>query len=359
MRPARGFTLIELLVVISIIAILSVVGITVFTGVQKSARDAKRRGDIEAISKAFEVKYNNKGSYEDLAPANNNSLFASGSFPKDPKGVDYTIIKNNDTGGFRICAALQDNSACSFSSGTCFCKTSSQANPPDVGSGSVSVVTNGDTLVCPTSGLVGYWKFNDIPQAGIVVDSAGGNTCTWNGSGSHWVTGKFVNAGNFNGVDDQVRCVNGASLSPGTGNFSLTAWINTTQITEAGGIAIGNGANLFHFRLSNGHLDSRIHAGTLEKETEGTHVINDGIWHFVAVTFDRHGNMIKYVDTVLDATDNISDVNPTSISGISFYIGQEGNRFFNGAIDDVRMYNRVLSPQEIFSIFNSGNGCIP
>ncbi|MFH1536343.1 MAG: type II secretion system protein, partial [Patescibacteria group bacterium] len=80
------FTLVELLVVISIIAILSVIGITVFTGVQKNARDAKRRGDIDAISQAMEVHY---GASESLAqgpyPYLRDSWFASGSIPKDPQ----------------------------------------------------------------------------------------------------------------------------------------------------------------------------------------------------------------------------------------------------------------------------------
>lgn len=54
---SSGFTLVELLVVIAIIAVLSMIGLTVFTGVQKSARDAKRKGDIDAIAKAMEVHF--------------------------------------------------------------------------------------------------------------------------------------------------------------------------------------------------------------------------------------------------------------------------------------------------------------
>ncbi len=82
----KGFTLVELLVVISIIAILSVIGITIFSGVQKSARDAQRRGDIDAISKALEVHFGIRGVCN---PGDNycppiGTYFSSGIVPEDP-----------------------------------------------------------------------------------------------------------------------------------------------------------------------------------------------------------------------------------------------------------------------------------
>lgn len=76
-----GFTLVELLVVVAIIGILSVIGLAVFTGIQPRARDATRRSDLEAISKAMEVGYNEStGRYSDLAA----SMFSSKVIPKDP-----------------------------------------------------------------------------------------------------------------------------------------------------------------------------------------------------------------------------------------------------------------------------------
>lgn len=54
-KPAHGFTLIELLVVITIIAILSTVGMTVYSGIQKRTRDTKRIADVNAIAKAATI----------------------------------------------------------------------------------------------------------------------------------------------------------------------------------------------------------------------------------------------------------------------------------------------------------------
>lgn len=76
---SKGFTLVELMVVITIIAILSVIGVTVFSGVQKNARDTVRRGDINALATALELNYSNS-----TYTFPNGSAFGSGSVPKDP-----------------------------------------------------------------------------------------------------------------------------------------------------------------------------------------------------------------------------------------------------------------------------------
>lgn len=61
--PKRGFTLIELLVAISIIAILSAVGMVAYSTAQRSARDSKRKQDLKSISIALQLYYQKNREY--------------------------------------------------------------------------------------------------------------------------------------------------------------------------------------------------------------------------------------------------------------------------------------------------------
>lgn len=80
-ETTKGFSLVELLIVVTIIAVLGAIGMAVFGGLQKGARDARREADIDAIGKAMEVHYNDaSGQYNALAE----SMFAGGKVPEDP-----------------------------------------------------------------------------------------------------------------------------------------------------------------------------------------------------------------------------------------------------------------------------------
>lgn len=80
-QSSKGFTLVELLVVITIIAILSIVGVVIYQGQIKNARDSARKTDIEAIANAMEAnKVAGSITYQALA----DTFFASGDIPTDP-----------------------------------------------------------------------------------------------------------------------------------------------------------------------------------------------------------------------------------------------------------------------------------
>lgn len=69
----KGFTLVELLIAISIIAILSVIGLSIYQSVYKASRDAKRRSDLKFIQSALE-QYHADQKYYPFSIAGGSSL---------------------------------------------------------------------------------------------------------------------------------------------------------------------------------------------------------------------------------------------------------------------------------------------
>lgn len=128
----QGFTLVELMVVITIIAILSVVGVTVFTNVQKNARDSRRRQDIDAIVSALEANFASS-SY----PVPTAAMFANGSVPQDPLNTGTSVYTIPAAAGatYCVCALLENatgnatSTACGglgTTTGTHYCKKNAQ-----------------------------------------------------------------------------------------------------------------------------------------------------------------------------------------------------------------------------------------
>lgn len=143
-NQVEGFTLVELLVVVAIIAILSVIGLTIFTSAQSNARDARRKADIDAIANAIEVSRTPGKVYYTAGPTGNQ--FSGGVIPSDstrpycisqgttstppidatgtwttcPSGwsTPQTATWGTSVMTFKVCASLE--------SGSVYCKPSSQ-----------------------------------------------------------------------------------------------------------------------------------------------------------------------------------------------------------------------------------------
>lgn len=118
-----GFTLIELLIVIAIISLLATIGVVTYSGLQKDAKDAKRKSDIETISTVLESNYSpGLNPY----PSVSGSLFTEGFVPIPPAGTldslgvgetSYIFISVDDSnnwvstlaGGnrYKVCAHLE------------------------------------------------------------------------------------------------------------------------------------------------------------------------------------------------------------------------------------------------------------
>lgn len=118
----KGFTLIELLVVISIIAVLSTIGLVVYGGVGQKARDSIRKSDLRTFATALEIYFQQNGKYigapqQDGSCSNTDNFYSdiqpqiNGIPPKDPQThQSYLYTADNKCQSFRLCAKLENPS---------------------------------------------------------------------------------------------------------------------------------------------------------------------------------------------------------------------------------------------------------
>ena len=224
-----------------------------------------------------------------------------------------------------------------------------------------SVVAQNVPNYVPTNGLIGWWPFN-----GNANDESGnGNNGTVNGA--ILTADRFGNANraySFDGIDDFIHNNSTNSLNV-TSQLTLSAWINTTTINQSRILTFGSSTNITNFQYSLLHTNvnnsNRLYflanGANTNFEPNGPNFGNLTIssqWTNVVVTFD--GFILKfYLNGVLDKAVNINDTFLQN-SFTNFIIGKrsDNQEVFTGFIDDIGIWNRALSSQEVHLLYT---GC--
>ena len=201
--------------------------------------------------------------------------------------------------------------------------------------------------------LVGYWSFEEGSGNATSTDYSGNNNNgTWYGTSTHYGTGKVGTwAGSFNGSSDYVSVANSSSFAFGTGSFSISAWINPDSVAGYRMIFVKG----FYLTTNNVYLDMYLNSGGIIDYPAGTVVVDK--WQLATAVIDHEAQVIKfYLDGGLVGTSgDISDIGSLTNSN-SVILGRFGTSdlyYFDGPIDDVRVYNRALSAAEIQAIYNA------
>jgi prepilin-type N-terminal cleavage/methylation domain-containing protein len=257
------------------------------------------------------------------------------------------------------CSGITVASATSITGGSC---PITGANP---GTWNV-VVTNTDTgtgigsnlfTVFNSSGLVGYWKF-DEGSGTTAIDSSGNNNTGTLFNGPTWITaGKVNGALSFDGVDDYVTT---ADINAYV--FTIEAWVKVLSYNDNGTEYYINGiidkteprAGYF-LRCGDGTYAGRnmlrggVYVGGSWHELSGG-VLDLNTWYHIAMSFDN-STLRVYQNGVEYSVAVSGSITPTT-NALWFGTDQRG-RYGNVVIDEVHIYNRVLSADEISAIYNA------
>ena len=415
-RPRSAFTLIELLVVIAIIAVLAIVVILSLNPAEllRQARDSDRLSNLATLNSALGIfsvdqspaslgvssvaslsvpdpsatstlgdqcqglgmaSTSGNFTYECAASSSylktngtgwlplNFSAISSGSpfgtLPQDPtnqtsSGLFYTYATNGIQ--YMVTAVMESVKYLA----------QIEANPVVTDYPGLAAEGNNLTLspLWNQSGLVGWWPLTEGAGSTALDQSGNGNNGTWSGNlinGSHYTTGKVgPYAGNFDGSTDYIGL---STSSLQVSNVTIMAWAYTSDTkavqfiggygdnnSNAGywlGIIVGDGGVTGGVRAVDGHA--------LGASSSTYPYLNQ--WTQMAMTYNGITQSL-YVNGVLAATSTVTSGNigyssSSDIAAIGNLTGLSSTRYWDGKIDDLRIYNRALSAAEVQALYNA------
>jgi len=206
-----------------------------------------------------------------------------------------------------------------------------------------------------TDDILAYWNLNDNGSSGVslVDDTGNGNTLT-NNNGVTLGTGIIAGDAVFN------PSLSNSLTTPITigSDFSISAWVNITAFD--GGVSVTGSSNdanapsivaasnvtYFFYGNNGGDCNSSINAPPL---TIGT-------WHNIVGTISSSTSICRwYLDSVLISQDTFTGLGNFTEIQIGAYLARSIGTF-NGQVDEVGVWNRALSPNEVYNLYYNGTG---
>ena len=214
----------------------------------------------------------------------------------------------------------------------------------------------------------GFWHLDETGGSGAYFKDATGNANHLTPTGTTVIQGVVGKGRSFNGSSDSATCTDAAcggtgidKLDPSSTDFSMSAWIKTTNTARQMIISKGSSAGQYAYSLETG-LSTPGAPGILFYNTVDTTYIAahsatsiaDGKWHHVVGSYDGTTASI-YVDGVLSASSATSGGTQVTNSTGDFFIGSRAaGSYWNGSIDEVLVTKSTISSNEVAEAYRLG-----
>ncbi|NLF51142.1 MAG: DUF11 domain-containing protein, partial [Leptolinea sp.] len=194
--------------------------------------------------------------------------------------------------------------------------------------------------VQPVEGLVDWWPFD-----GNMSDVAGGR----DGSPSFdiaYASGLVGQGLNFDGIDDSVGLGNWFDYQ----DFSISMWIKPDSIQTSDARILDNNfisSQNWSIQQNNNQTNHYLWSGDIG-------YLSSNKWQHLVISHDGSGVSKSYVDGVLTNTTQSGQINYNSSRFLHLGQAEAGGNNWNGLLDDLDVYNRALSQDEIKNIYFAG-----
>ena len=207
---------------------------------------------------------------------------------------------------------------------------------------------------------VSHWKF-DEGSGTTAYDSVGNNH--GNIYGATWTTGQFNSALGFDGMNNYVDMADTVKIYLET-SYTVSVWIKANTLVSNNAIAAYRhniDGNPVLFQLDHLNKDIRLTVRDDYHNTAQavyTNALTTNTWYHIAGL--REENVVNvYVNGVsgIPGSETLGAINPDNLKiGALQFAGNPPSNYFEGTIDDVRIYDRALSAEEIREIYRTGIG---
>ena len=212
----------------------------------------------------------------------------------------------------------------------------------------VSVTVNNVVTPPVVAGLVAAYSFNEGSGTTLIDRTGTGHTGTF--SGPTWTTaGRFGGALSFDGVNDWVTIGDANDLDLTTG-MTLEAWVRPSTVSGWRTIVMKerSGGLAYALYASNdaSRADGYVRVSTADIGLASPAAMTVNQWNHVALTYDN-ARLRLFVNGVQLSERTLSGAVTTSTGVLRFGGNAVWSEFFQGQLDEVRVYNRALSVSEI------------
>ncbi len=214
----------------------------------------------------------------------------------------------------------------------------------------ITVLSAGSATSCNP---IGYWNLDE--ESGLTAHDVSGNGHDGTLQGSpRWVSGYYGNALEFDGIDDYIDLGNPPSFPSGKSERSMCGWARTDTTGPGWRWIAAYGSPVTSQAMFIGVNGDDLFGGGYGNDIRMDDFWQIGVWHHICLTYD--GTTAKLYADGVNIVSEAKDWNLVLRKG---RIGQQVNdwgEFWDGLIDDVRIYDCVLSAEQIQAIMTDPSG---
>jgi hypothetical protein len=199
------------------------------------------------------------------------------------------------------------------------------------------------------AGLIGWWKFDET-EGTVAKDSSGGNHNGALAGNAKWAKGKIGGAIDLDGKSGFVKINDKAAFDIG-GQITVGCWVNFRSIPPDYAAIVTKGDNAWRLSMLTGQPKFHTSVNDWNRIVlDGSTTVNANEWHYVTTVYNGK-ELCFYVDGKVDTckpwTGGIGQNDFDVLVGEN---AEQKGRFFDGLIDDVRIYNYALSANEVAAL---------